>query len=225
MVASKDAYQKALSRLEEKGCFNGNKLRAMLQAQYGRPRRTITATKMAMEVGYKNFNGANLNYGKLAKKVARELDYQPPREPNKEPQWYRTLSTIRLPSNNTEDGHYEFVMIPELAAALEELGWVKMNPVKTYRLLAPTGEVIESTVPGKLGGNSKDRIYGRLDCTAANAALPLGYADHRVFFANEDDAIAAGYRPCHRCMQDRYSEWKRGPEENAHYPWKLLPQI
>jgi methylphosphotriester-DNA--protein-cysteine methyltransferase len=30
----------------------------------------------------------------------------------------------------------------------------------------------------------------------------------RVFFANEKDAIAAGYRPCGRCLRDKYNEWK-----------------
>lgn len=223
MVASQDAYQKALVFLSHEGFFNDNKFLEMLQAQYRQPRRAITATNMAKEVGYKTYNGANLNYGKLAKKIAQELGYQPPRAPSGEPQWYTTLSTVNLPSNDTVDGHYEFVMIPELADALEKLGWVTRKPLKTYRLLSPTGLTVESTVPGELGGNSKERIYGRLDCTAANTALSQGYAKHRVFFADEDAAIAAGYRPCHRCMRDRYLIWKEGLKENVPYPWKLMP--
>ena len=54
----------------------------------------------------------------------------------------------------------------------------------------------------------KAKIYGRLDCSAANSALSKGYAKHRVFFANEADAIATGYRPCGRCLRDKYNEWK-----------------
>lgn len=79
---------------------------------------------------------------------------------------------------------------------------------KEYRLISSRGEQYYTTRPGELGGNSKSRIYGHLDCTAANSALALGYAKHRVFFANETDAIAAGYRPCGRCMRAEYNKWK-----------------
>jgi methylphosphotriester-DNA--protein-cysteine methyltransferase len=37
------------------------------------------------------------------------------------------------------------------------------------------------------------------------------YARHRVFFADEATAIAAGYRPCARCLPGRYALWKRDP--------------
>jgi methylphosphotriester-DNA--protein-cysteine methyltransferase len=62
---------------------------------------------------------------------------------------------------------------------------------------------------GTFGGHRKTRIYGRLDCASALRAIARGgYVKHRVFFADEADAIAAGYRPCARCMPDRYREWK-----------------
>ena len=75
--------------------------------------------------------------------------------------------------------------------------------MKRYRLLGADGSVHESDQPGTLGGNRTGRIYGRLDCRSANDALARGYAKRRVFFADEDAAIAAGYRPCHTCMRDR----------------------
>jgi methylphosphotriester-DNA--protein-cysteine methyltransferase len=31
---------------------------------------------------------------------------------------------------------------------------------------------------------------------------------HRVFFADEATAIAAGYRPCGACMRREYAAWK-----------------
>jgi methylphosphotriester-DNA--protein-cysteine methyltransferase len=31
---------------------------------------------------------------------------------------------------------------------------------------------------------------------------------YRVFFADEQTAIAAGYRPCAVCLPERYAEWK-----------------
>ena len=92
-----------------------------------------------------------------------------------------------------------------------------------YRLLHPDGTTRDSDEPGTLGGNATLRIYGRLDCARAIAALPLGYARHRVFFANEAAAIRAGYRPCARCMQDQYAIWKAGPVPSAPYPWRDAP--
>lgn len=62
---------------------------------------------------------------------------------------------------------------------------------------------------GTLGGHRRTRIYGRLDCPSAQRAIERGgYVNHRVFFADEATAVAAGYRPCARCLPDRYREWK-----------------
>jgi len=80
--------------------------------------------------------------------------------------------------------------------------------MKTYKLLSASGSIEESESPGTLGGNSKAKIYGTLDCSAANSALSKGYADHRVFFASKSVAIDAGYRPCGSCMRQEYNEWK-----------------
>jgi len=96
--------------------------------------------------------------------------------------------------------------------------------MKIYKLLAADGTTFTSETPGTIGGNAKAGIYGRLDCSAANSALSRGYAQHRVFFANEQDAIQAGYRPCGRCMISEYKEWKSGPGGKKSYPWKKLPK-
>ena len=34
------------------------------------------------------------------------------------------------------------------------------------------------------------------------------YVRNRVFFADEQTAVAAGYRPCAVCMPDEYAQWK-----------------
>jgi methylphosphotriester-DNA--protein-cysteine methyltransferase len=65
------------------------------------------------------------------------------------------------------------------------------------------------TIRGTLGGHRGTKIYGRLDCASALRAIARGgYVKYRVFFADEVAAIAAGYRPCGRCMPERYREWK-----------------
>jgi methylphosphotriester-DNA--protein-cysteine methyltransferase len=89
-----------------------------------------------------------------------------------------------------------------------------MSPPKTYRLVGPDGVEQLSTSPGALGGHRRTRVYGRLDCPGALSLIARGYdvRRHRVFFADEETAIAAGYRPCARCLPDRYRSWKRVPE-------------
>ena len=78
---------------------------------------------------------------------------------------------------------------------------------KQYRLIGSDGRETASPVPGTLGGNRRRRIYGRLDCRSAVGALATGYAKHRVFFADEPTALAAGYRPCGTCMREEYRAW------------------
>ena len=87
---------------------------------------------------------------------------------------------------------------------------------KRYRLLGADGRVYESEAKGTLGGNGRDRIYGRLDCASAQRALAEGetYRRHRVFFADEATAIAAGFRPCHTCMRAEYARWKQAARRN-----------
>ncbi|WP_227983960.1 Ada metal-binding domain-containing protein [Nocardia spumae] len=78
-----------------------------------------------------------------------------------------------------------------------------------YLLLGPDAVPYRSAVAGALGGHRRQRIYGRLDCPAALRALRRGnYAAHRVFFADEATAVAAGYRPCARCLPEAYRRWK-----------------
>jgi len=78
-----------------------------------------------------------------------------------------------------------------------------------YTLIGSDGKPYRSATPGTLGGHRRSRIYGRLDCPSALRALANGgYAAHRVFFADEASAVAAGYRPCARCLPDEYRSWK-----------------
>ena len=81
--------------------------------------------------------------------------------------------------------------------------------MKRYRLIGGNGVPYQSTRPGAVGGHRATRIYGRLDCPSALRAIDKGgYLKQRVFFADEATAVAAGYRPCARCMPDRYRLWK-----------------
>jgi len=78
-----------------------------------------------------------------------------------------------------------------------------------YRLIGADGKAYPSEVPGTLGGHRKNKIYGRLDCAGALRWIAKGhYVKQRVFFADEETAIAAGYRPCARCLPAEYAAWK-----------------
>jgi methylphosphotriester-DNA--protein-cysteine methyltransferase len=47
-----------------------------------------------------------------------------------------------------------------------------------------------------------------LDCPSALSWIAKGhYVKHRVFFADEDTALAAGYTACRKCLPNGYADW------------------
>ena len=73
---------------------------------------------------------------------------------------------------------------------------------KSYRLLDADGRAFESATKG---------------CSAAIAAwIKRGLTDarHRVFFADEASAVAAGFRPCGVCMRAAYQRWRATKQKN-----------
>lgn len=85
-------------------------------------------------------------------------------------------------------------------------------------LLGADGRPDRSPVKGKWGGHRGSKVYGRLDCPAALRAITRGgHVSHRVFFADEATAVAAGFRPCGVCCKDRYQGWKTTREDGR--PW------
>jgi methylphosphotriester-DNA--protein-cysteine methyltransferase len=78
-----------------------------------------------------------------------------------------------------------------------------------YRLVGPDGVEYLSEAKGTLGGHRRNRVYGRLDCPGAAWWIARGhYVKQRVFFADAATAIAAGYRPCARCLPEEYAAWR-----------------
>ncbi|WP_343558835.1 Ada metal-binding domain-containing protein [Sphingobacterium sp.] len=63
-----------------------------------------------------------------------------------------------------------------------------------------------------LGGYKKAKIYGHLNCAAGKRMK----AEYRVFFKDELDAISNGYRPCGRCMREKYKQWKAKQQKGGH---------
>jgi hypothetical protein len=90
--------------------------RKMLRFQYQAPRRSVTPRQIAYAVGYKNYNPANLHYGKLGKRIGEQLDWYPGRH------YFDVLSNWEFAN---EEVHW--TMRPQVAQALEQLGWVGPN--------------------------------------------------------------------------------------------------
>jgi hypothetical protein len=84
-----------------------------------------------------------------------------------------------------------------------------MASQRSWTLIGADGKSYASDAPGTLGGHRVGKLYGRLDCRAAALAIERGgYITYRVFFAEEETAIAAGYRPCSVCLPAMYGAWK-----------------
>jgi metal binding Ada-like protein len=80
---------------------------------------------------------------------------------------------------------------------------------RPYTLLGSDRRSYRSAEPGTLGGHRGTRIYGRLDCPAALRAIARGgYVRQRVFFRDEETAVAAGFRPCAVCCPQQYQAFK-----------------
>lgn len=81
--------------------------------------------------------------------------------------------------------------------------------MKTYTLIGADGRPYASESKGLYGGNARTKVYGTMDCPVALSFLRRGFPPrHRVFFADEETAIAAGFRPCGACLRERYAVWK-----------------
>jgi methylphosphotriester-DNA--protein-cysteine methyltransferase len=66
--------------------------------------------------------------------------------------------------------------------------------MKNYKLLQ-NNKIILSKIPGEYAGWRPGKIFGRLDCKSGMRMKK----ENRVFFANLEDAVTEGYRPCRNC--------------------------
>lgn len=55
-----------------------------------------------------------------------------------------------------------------------------------------------------MAGNLRLKIYGSLNCKSGKRMKK----ENRMFFRNEGEAIAAGFRPCGNCMNSDFVKWK-----------------
>jgi hypothetical protein len=126
----------ALEVLNRQGIADSR--RKLLLAHYASPGRRSTMAQLARQVGYSNYGGANLQYGTLAKDIGQQMGVDI---------GYRiklsVIATWTGPGRSGED--FNFVMRPELAAALEHLGW--------------TGKKAKTKEPRDLFGMMSAQLY------------------------------------------------------------------
>jgi methylphosphotriester-DNA--protein-cysteine methyltransferase len=77
------------------------------------------------------------------------------------------------------------------------LGTTSFGRSRHLKILINTGQVT-------LGGNRLLKIYGTLDCRSGKRMK----VRNRVFFADEAEALQAGFRPCGHCLPKAYNAWK-----------------
>lgn len=90
-----------------------------LRAQYGAPGRATTTRELARLVGHDHFRPMNALYGRLGRLIAKELGQKPKKQSEKSKHWWSVLST----GESTARG-FQWKMRPQVADALEKLGWV-----------------------------------------------------------------------------------------------------
>jgi len=104
-------FLSALKKLAKPG---GRQLE-FLRVHYKAPGRALTATKLAEAVGYKDYRGVNLWYGRLADKIGEALG-------QKNPHLYLLVDFV--PPRAATNKEWIFVMRPEFADALKSAGWL-----------------------------------------------------------------------------------------------------
>ena len=95
----------------------------MLQAQCRAPGYAISPSQLAEQLNIKSIGAASSQYGTFARAIAETLGYVPPHKPKVAPCWWFTLSTSRGIGEEGRNG-IEWIMRPELVAALRSIKWV-----------------------------------------------------------------------------------------------------
>ena len=91
--------------------------RRMLEANFGAKEHTVSPHQLALAAGFKHLSAVNLHYGRLAALVGEELRYRP----KKLSLQHQTCWTFVLADWSASKRAW--VLLPEVVAALENLGW------------------------------------------------------------------------------------------------------
>lgn len=86
---------------------------AMLRFQHAASRQTVTSPQMARAARFRHYGVANLQFGRLGRRIGDLLDFHP-----------TTMPVDVLVTQSKPAGEWLWTMRPQVAEALERLGWV-----------------------------------------------------------------------------------------------------
>jgi hypothetical protein len=112
-------YLRAFEAVRAEGI--NDKHLAMLRAHFAAPEHTITWARLAETVGYSSGKSVNLQYGKFAGRIARQLGLaEKPADPSGTAWWLWVL--VRWARERDPNGHTAFVLRQPAVEAIESLG-------------------------------------------------------------------------------------------------------
>ena len=121
-IATSEQFKAALLATRDWSGISPMQLR-MLQMQCRAPDCKISASQIAEELKMKSSAAARLHYGNFARAIAERLGYVPPKAAKGTSCWWLTLSTGQAAVDDAKDAQAEWVMRPELVAALRAMKW------------------------------------------------------------------------------------------------------
>ena len=113
--------------------------RRMLIAQYHIPYRTVTATQLAELTDVSDWRSVNLHYGRLGRMFCKELGIELDSWGGRE--WWSVWSFGYRGVGDSKSFAWE--MLPEVAEALEILGWVSPEEKQVAEEIPPRGQLVE----------------------------------------------------------------------------------
>ncbi|GAB4129005.1 MAG: HNH endonuclease [Thermogutta sp.] len=161
---SAEQYVQALTDLEREGHVS-DLHQLLFQLHYQAPDRTVTATQLAEWAKLPSHGIVNLRYGRLGRKLCRQLGIEPELRPKDK---YLYWSVWSRGWKDTQ-GHFLWQMLPQAAAALEQLGWVATaTDFKLPDEVSETDQFIEGAVSRILVDAYERNPEARRRCIAAH---------------------------------------------------------
>lgn len=115
----------------------------ILRAQYAAPEHTATASELAEAAGISGHPVVNVQYGRLGRILCNAMGFEPSKREIGTFRWWAVLSS----GWSLGRGRFVWQMLPEVAEALEYLGWVdSIGSVRLPEEVSESAKFIEGAV-------------------------------------------------------------------------------
>jgi hypothetical protein len=145
--------------------------RELLRVHYAKPDHKATLTELSHSLGWESYRRAEGNYRSLARRIAQVSGAQRP-----EPGW---VWVGFLASFRQIQGQFEFTLWPEVAQALEELGWVQTDPLSDIQQFESQHRDLDATTRKQIVDSRLGQGWFRAElvaywkaCAVTGCALP-----------------------------------------------------